>query len=76
MNNKNKWLLGVVVLIVVVVLVSYYGSRVSQGSTITLGLITPLSGDGASFGQTEQNVTALAVDEINNAGGSTVGSFR
>ncbi len=69
MNDKNKWIVGIVILVVAVVLTVYFGSRASQGNTITLGVITPLSGDAASYGQTEQNMTNLAVDEINGAGG-------
>lgn len=36
---------------------------------IKVGFIAPLTGDVASYGQSEKNVTILAVEEINQAGG-------
>lgn len=70
MKNQTKWLVGIGIVAVAGVLAVYFGLHASQKSdTITVGLITPLSGDGASYGQTEQNVTTLAVDKINGAGG-------
>ncbi len=70
-NNKNKIITVFAVLAVVVVGV-FYGVRSqnsAKGETIMLGFIAPLSGDSAAYGETERNVTALAVDEINKAGG-------
>jgi branched-chain amino acid transport system substrate-binding protein len=70
-NNKNKVIVVFAMLAVVVVGV-FYGVRSrngAKGETVTLGFIAPLTGDAAAFGETEKNVTTMAVNEINNAGG-------
>jgi branched-chain amino acid transport system substrate-binding protein len=69
--NKNKVVAALVVLVVVSVGVFYVvRARNGAGSgTITLGFIAPLSGDAAAYGETERNVTVMAVKEINDAGG-------
>lgn len=41
----------------------------TAGETIEIGMITPLSGEAASYGMTQQWVVNYAVKEINSAGG-------
>ncbi|KKS70222.1 MAG: Extracellular ligand-binding receptor [Candidatus Magasanikbacteria bacterium GW2011_GWE2_42_7] len=72
MNQSTKWIVGVIV-VVAVVAVGYF---VSKGPSepvstepIKIGFIGPLTGDAATYGVDEKNATALAVEEINNAGG-------
>lgn len=47
------------------------GKQIAQklNEPIKLGFIGPLSGDAVSYGAPMKNAVALAVDEINNAGG-------
>ena len=70
MNKTAK----IVVWIVVIVLVIWGISSMSKKSgtdsaTIKIGFMGPLSGDTANIGQNAQAAVAIAVDEINNAGG-------
>ncbi len=37
--------------------------------TLKIGFVSPLTGDAASYGEVEKEVLAIALDEINNAGG-------
>ena len=45
------------------------GATTDSGGDIVIGMYGSLTGDGASFGQSTQEGTQLAVDEINAAGG-------
>jgi branched-chain amino acid transport system substrate-binding protein len=70
-NYKNKVLAGFAAVLVILVGIFYAvrSQNNPKGGTVTLGFIAPLSGDGAAYGETERNVTIMAVDEINDAGG-------
>jgi branched-chain amino acid transport system substrate-binding protein len=71
MNKTTKTILGVVIVIIVAFLVWYGVSNKEEAGEkiIKLGYIGPLSGPGASIGQTELNAAQMAVDEINAKGG-------
>jgi branched-chain amino acid transport system substrate-binding protein len=43
---------------------------------LTLGMLAPVTGNGARFGQDQQNGVQLAIDEINKAGGASGHKFR
>lgn len=73
MSQSTKWIIGIVVIIVIVV-VGYFVSTNKQKNLIStepikIGFIAPLTGDLATYGLEEKNATILAVEEINNAGG-------
>jgi branched-chain amino acid transport system substrate-binding protein len=73
MNNNN--LLAWVIIAIVVIgggwwLLSSNGGGASSGTgPIKIGVILPLTGDAATYGEPALNVYKLAVNEINNAGG-------
>ncbi len=68
--NKNKRIWGIVIVVVAAVVVGYLvRGGGSGGDTIKVGFIGPLTGELADLGQPVRNITALAVDEINAAGG-------
>jgi branched-chain amino acid transport system substrate-binding protein len=73
MSKQNKILAWVVAVIVVVgavyTITTNKTSKNNEQETITIGYVGPLSGDGASIGETERNATQLGVDEINASGG-------
>jgi branched-chain amino acid transport system substrate-binding protein len=45
------------------------GGSTASGDTITLGMITPLTGSSSAIGPYMQNGAQLAINEINDAGG-------
>ncbi|MBI4150065.1 ABC transporter substrate-binding protein [Candidatus Woesearchaeota archaeon] len=79
MDKITKWTLGIIALLVVVlivILVALPEDKPAAKTTtkkvttpITLGFISPLTGDVASIGQMVQQSVALAVDEVNKEGG-------
>lgn len=48
----------------------------SKAETFEVGATAPLSGGGADYGTAFQNGVKMAVDEINKAGGATVGGKK
>lgn len=72
-----KTIIGVAVIVIVVVLIAVLGgnekvsdtNRESDGEVMKVGVIAPLSGDAASYGEMVQNGVAIAVSEINDNGG-------
>lgn len=80
MNKNVKAVLWVIVAVLVIWLVSvsvgkdggsaqHVGDNSNNDATIKVGVIAPLTGDGAVYGESAQNVYKIAVDEINAAGG-------
>lgn len=71
MSKTSKiiwWIVGIVVVVGIVWWgVSRNGS--SSGNTIKVGWIGTLTGSIAAYGEAGQNVTQIAVDEINASGG-------
>lgn len=64
----KKIITGVIVIILIIVGVSYFGKNSKQSAVkepIKIGFVGPLSGEGASFGETEKNATELALQDIN-----------
>src|SRR5918911_1962516 len=45
------------------------GGGGTQGNTVKIGVITSLTGSNAAFGQAHKNGYAVALQEINDAGG-------
>ncbi|MCX6715800.1 MAG: ABC transporter substrate-binding protein [Candidatus Taylorbacteria bacterium] len=64
MKKSTWWIVGIVVVVVIILVISGTTKSTKTGP-ITIGFIGPLSGDGASFGETEKNAVIMAVEEIN-----------
>ena len=45
-------------------------------SELTLGMLAPLTGPGARFGESQRNAILLAIEELNAAGGISGNKFR
>lgn len=78
MSNFAKAILGLIILVLLVAGLSYWGQKISQPTPdttevetgpIKIGFIGPLTGDAAAYGEPARNIMSLAVEEINNAGG-------
>ncbi|TET34912.1 MAG: hypothetical protein E3J72_12310 [Planctomycetota bacterium] len=71
MNSKGRltWLIigGVAVIIIVIVLI--INTLSTSKTTITIGAISPFSGDGANYGKAARTAIDLALEEINAEGG-------
>lgn len=68
----KKIIIGIVVIILVIIGISYFSKNSKQSAVkepIKIGFIGPLSGDAAAYGVDEKNATSLAVEEINKMGG-------
>ncbi len=65
-----KKIIGIIVLIIIVILLVALGGG-SKGETgpIKIGVVAPLSGDAAQYGEPVRNGVMIAVDNINGAGG-------
>jgi branched-chain amino acid transport system substrate-binding protein len=69
-NNKTVWSWAVAIIVVILIIVWVVSiNKPSETGPITLGYVGCLSGDGASFGETEKNATQMAIDKINTDGG-------
>ncbi len=67
---NTKYVVGALLIAGVVAVVSIlHQTPTTPVAPIKIGLIGPLSGDGAAWGVIEKNVMELAVDEVNTAGG-------
>ena len=71
--NKTKTILWVVIVIVVIA-GGWYGlikkqTPVTEKEPIKIGVMVPLTGDAAVYGEASLNVLQIALNEINNAGG-------
>lgn len=70
MSTSVKWVLGIIVLALIVwVGMSMSDTAPTETGPIKIGFIAPLTGDAAAYGEPAANVTQIAVDEINAAGG-------
>ncbi len=66
MNKKVTW--GIIVIIIIVIAVSGVFKK-DQGNQISIGLISPLTGSAASYGEPAMQSVLIAQNEINQAGG-------
>jgi branched-chain amino acid transport system substrate-binding protein len=73
MNKPTKIIIGIIVAIIIIYGALYILSKkpvpTLKKEPIKIGFIAPLTGDGASYGQTELNSINMAVNEINQKGG-------
>jgi branched-chain amino acid transport system substrate-binding protein len=65
MNKTTKYIVGLVVVVLVALVISAISPKQSGlNEPIKIGYIGPLSGDGASYGETEKNAIELALTEL------------
>ena len=70
MENTSKTVLWIVVVLVVVLGAYYFMAKgPSETGPIKIGMIGPLTGDAAVYGEVLRDVVKLAVEEINADGG-------
>lgn len=73
MSKTVKWIIAIIVIILIIAGLWYYGSKSSSTATptetIKIGALLPLTGGVASWGESSQNGALMAVDYINNNGG-------
>ncbi|MDP2641863.1 MAG: ABC transporter substrate-binding protein [bacterium] len=69
--NMNKTVIWVVVLIVVVGGIVMFSGKSAPTETgpIKIGVIAPMTGDAAAYGEPMANVLRMAVEEVNATGG-------
>jgi len=66
--SKKIWYLIAAVLIVVVAYAWYATVRPASDKVVTIGVIAPMSGDAAAYGQEEQKVISYRLQQINASG--------
>ncbi|MBI5794454.1 ABC transporter substrate-binding protein [Candidatus Uhrbacteria bacterium] len=65
-NNALLWAIGIVLIVLGFV---YFSATGGSGGTIKVGVLTPLTGDEASYGTAMQRAYDLAVSQVKAAGG-------
>ncbi len=71
MNQSTKWIVGVIVVVAVVAIGYFVSKGPNEQATgpIKIGLVAPMTGEAASYGEAAFGGATLAVKEINDAGG-------
>ncbi len=83
MTNTTKWVIGVVIVLVVVIGLVQANkkdsnqpsnsdgakSKVELSGPVKVGVILPLTGDAAAYGEPMRNALTLAVEDVNKGGG-------
>src|SRR5437868_99394 len=75
--NKNKWIVGVVILAIIIWAgYSLFGgmgqSSQSNSGTVKIGVLSPLSGDAAAYGQEIQKVLNYTLSKVNAESGTKI----
>jgi branched-chain amino acid transport system substrate-binding protein len=68
-NYLKSLIFAALLLIPGIITISSCGKKAPKGDTIKVGIILPLTGELAKFGEIEKNSFIIAVDEINGSGG-------
>lgn len=69
MSKAILWIIGIVVVVGLVFFFANTGTAPSGDGAIKIGFLAPLTGDAASYGESESRAVQIAVEEINAAGG-------
>ncbi len=75
MSTTAKWIVAIIVIILIIAGIWYYGAKPLAQNTdtgtgpIKIGVIVPLTGEGAAYGLPMSDVVRLAIDKVNAAGG-------
>jgi len=67
-KTRNKWIIGIVVVLLIIGLIVYANNQKKE--EITIGALYPLSGGLAQYGEVAQKSAEIAVDDINSVGGN------
>lgn len=67
--RRFRWTIAVVLAIAALAIVAVWRTTRRMPSEITLGVILPLTGDGAKYGESARRAIDLAFSEINTKGG-------
>lgn len=88
MSNKNKWILGAIIVVLLLMLVVNRNSKKSDESADSvdkmenvvtdykIGVVLPLTGDAASYGEPAKQIYEIAKEEINANGGIKGGKLE
>ncbi len=69
-NNVLVWIVAIIVIVgAVYTIITNKTSQNDKQETIKIGVIVPLSGDAAFYGEPARNIYQMAVNEINASGG-------
>lgn len=68
-KSNRKWILCILGIIVVIAIGIAIQEKSSREKTIQIGVLFPLTGDAASYGEKGQKAIELAITEISSAGG-------
>jgi len=68
-NHKSSSALTIISILLASLMVFSFGCAKKEEKEIKIGVILPLTGDAAKYGQSAKKGMKLAVDEINNKGG-------
>src|SRR6266568_1649198 len=74
-NTTRKILLGLIPMIVMLVVIGGCSKRGAEDAGIKLGVLLPLTGEAASFGQDCQKGIQLALEEANLEKGKPITAF-
>lgn len=70
MSKTIKIIIGIIIAIIIIGGIWYgMGKKPAEKGPIKIGFIGPLTGDAASYGQSEKNAIELALEDINAKGG-------
>ncbi len=73
MSSTAKWIIAIIVIILIIAGIWYLGGKSTtapaQTGPIKIGVVAPLTGEGATWGQNTLAAATLAVKEVNDAGG-------
>lgn len=66
----KKWILGIFVIVVLAIIIlaskDKSSNDIAEAETVKIGLVAPLSGDAASYGEPVIEGVQLAIEELNN----------
>lgn len=67
-NNLKRYFIGIALVILALAIALYFKNN-TQSNEIRIGVLFPLTGDAASYGEKGQKAIEMAVDQVNAAGG-------
>ncbi len=68
-SKANKWPLISIVVLVLVAIIGWNNYNKDQSDVLKIGVLFPLTGDAASYGEKGQKAIEMAVEQVNASGG-------
>ena len=82
-SNRGKWIVGIIIVVLIILAAIFHNkqetgeystntlgiSSKSAANTYKIGVLLPLTGDAASYGEPAKNIYQIATEEINQTGG-------